>query len=229
MSPHFTTRYLLMLGYSAKLWKSGGKMKKAVLFFALLAAIAMMFSACSSGTEGGKSMQWSSPPPMSIDQSKEYQATIKTNLGDIVVELFPKDAPLAVNNFVFLARQGFYDGVKFHRVVKGFVIQGGDPTGTGTGGPGYKFADEPVTRDYIAGTLAMANAGPNTNGSQFFITLVDLSGQLPKNYTIFGQVTSGFDVVQEIGNVPVKANPQGGEPSLPTVDVHIDSIIIEEK
>jgi cyclophilin family peptidyl-prolyl cis-trans isomerase len=173
-------------------------------------------------------MQWSSPPPMSLDQSKEYQATIKTNLGDIVVELFPKDAPLAVNNFVFLARQGFYDGTKFHRVVKGFVIQGGDPTGTGTGGPGYKFADEPVARDYIAGTLAMANAGPNTNGSQFFITLVDLSGKLPKNYTIFGQVTSGFDVVQKIGDVPVTKNAFD-ELSSPTVDVHIESIAIVEK
>ncbi len=173
-------------------------------------------------------MQWPNPPPMSIDQSKEYQATIKTNFGDIVVQLLPEDAPLAVNNFVFLARQGFYDGVKFHRVVKGFVIQGGDPTGTGTGGPGYKFADEEVTRDYIAGTLAMANAGPNTNGSQFFITLVDLSGQLPKNYTIFGLVTSGFDVVQQIGDVSVTRAPSN-ELSLPTVDVHIDSITIEEK
>jgi cyclophilin family peptidyl-prolyl cis-trans isomerase len=173
-------------------------------------------------------MQWPNPPPMSIDQSKEYQATIKTNFGDIVVQLFPEDAPIAVNNFIFLARQGFYNGTKFHRVVKGFVIQGGDPTGTGTGGPGYKFADEEVTRDYIAGTLAMANAGPNTNGSQFFITLVDLSGQLPKNYTIFGLVTSGFDVVQQLGNVSV-TRATSGELSLPTVDVHIDSITIEEK
>jgi cyclophilin family peptidyl-prolyl cis-trans isomerase len=203
-------------------------MKKTALFFAVLVAIAMIFPACGSNTEGGKSMQWSSPPPMSIDQNKEYQATIKTNLGDIVVQLFPEDVPLAVNNFVFLAQQGFYDGVKFHRVVKGFVIQGGDPTGTGTGDPGYKFADEPVTRDYIAGTLAMANAGADTNGSQFFITLVDLTGQLPKNYTIFGLVTSGFDVVQEIGDVPVARAPSD-ELSLPTVDVHIDSIIIEEK
>ena len=203
-------------------------MKKTVLFFAVLVAIVMMFSACSSNTEGGNSMQWSNPPPMSIDQSKEYQATIKTNLGDIMVQLFPEDAPIAVNNFVFLASQGFYDGVKFHRVVKGFVIQGGDPTGTGTGGPGYKFADEEVTRDYIAGTLAMANAGPNTNGSQFFITLVDLSGQLPKNYTIFGLVSSGFDVVQQIGDVPV-TRATSGELSLPAVDVNIDSITIEEK
>ena len=167
-------------------------------------------------------MQWSSPPPMTIDQNKQYTATIKTNYGDIVLQLFPKDAPVTVNNFVFLARQGFYNGVKFHRVVKGFVIQGGDPTGTGTGGPGYRFADEKVTKDYVAGTLAMANAGPDTNSSQFFITLVDLSGKLPKNYTIFGQVTSGFDVVQKIGDVPQRD-------SSPVKDVLIDSITIAEK
>ena len=167
-------------------------------------------------------MQWSSPPPMTIDQNKQYTATIKTNYGDIVLELFPKDAPITVNNFVFLARQGFYNGVKFHRVVKGFVIQGGDPTGTGAGGPGYRFADEKVTKDYVAGTLAMANAGSDTNGSQFFITLVDLSGSLPKKYTIFGQVTGGFDVVQKIGDVPVQG-------SSPVKDVLIDSIAIEEK
>ncbi|MBI4288566.1 MAG: peptidylprolyl isomerase [Chloroflexi bacterium] len=173
-------------------------------------------------------MQWSTPPAVSIDQKKQYTATIKTNLGDIVVQLFPKDAPLAVNNFVFLARQKFYDGVKFHRVVKGFVIQSGDPTGSGAGGPGYKFADETVTRDYVAGTLAMANAGPNTNGSQFFITLDDLSGRLPKNYTIFGVVTGGSDIVQKIGNVPVRA-ARTGEASQPTEDVHIDGVTITEK
>lgn len=173
-------------------------------------------------------MQWPSPPPMTIDQDREYAATIKTNFGEIEVQLFPQDAPLAVNNFVFLARQGFYDEVKFHRVAKGFVIQSGDPTGTGAGGPGYKFADEKVTRDYVAGMLAMANSGPNTNGSQFFITLADLSGSLPKDYTIFGQVTGGFDVVQKIEDVPVTASAAlGGEPSSPTVDVHIDTITIE--
>ncbi len=172
-------------------------------------------------------MQWPNPPPMSIDENKQYTATIKTNFGDIVVQLFPKDAPVAVNNFVFLARQGFYDGVKFHRVVKGFVIQGGDPTGTGTGGPGYKFVDEKVTRDYVTGTLAMANAGPNTNGSQFFITLADLVS-LPKNYTIFGIVTSGIDVIKKIEDVSVTRAP-GGEISLPTVDVHINSIAIAVK
>jgi len=166
---------------------------------------------------------------MTIDQNKQYTATVKSNYGDITVQLFPKDAPLAVNNFVFLSRQSFYNGVKFHRVVKGFVIQGGDPTGTGRGGPGYKFADEPVTKDYVAGTLAMANAGPNTNGSQFFITLADLSGRLPKNYTIFGLVTAGMDVVQKIGAVPVKSEAPGDEVSSPTADVHIDGVVIEEK
>ncbi len=173
-------------------------------------------------------MQWSSPPPMTIDKNKEYTATIKTNFGEIKAELFPQDAPVTVNNFVFLARNGFYDGVKFHRVVKGFVIQGGDPTGTGAGGPGYKFADEKVTRDYVTGTLAMANAGPNTNGSQFFITLSDLIGRLPKSYTIFGKVTDGLDVLKQIEAVPVKTS-SGGELSSPTVDVHIDTITIEEK
>jgi cyclophilin family peptidyl-prolyl cis-trans isomerase len=213
-------------------------MKRTLLFLLLLAAIVTIFPACPSETpppggetpspppEGG--MQWSSPPLMTIDPSKEYQATIKTNFGDIVVQLFPKDAPLAVNNFVFLSRQGFYDGVKFYKVVKDFIIHTGDPTGTGNGGPGYTFADEPVTRDYVAGTLAMEINGPNTNGSRFFITLVNLSGTLPKIYTIFGQVISGFDVVQKIGDVPVKASETGGL-SLPAVDVHIDTIIIEKK
>jgi len=188
----------------------------------LLAAV-MIFTAC------GSSMQWPNPPPMTIDQSKEYLATIKINFGDISVQLFPKDAPVAVNNFVFLVHQGFYDGVKFHRVLKGFVIQSGDPKGTGAGGPGYEFADEKVIRDYVAGTLAMANAGPNTNGSQFFITLSNLSRTLSKNYTIFGIVTDGFNIVQKIGDVPVKTDTPNGEVSVPTVDVHIDSITIEEK
>jgi len=207
------------------------RVKKLLLF--MLPAAVIVISACSASqntgqtTEGGNIMQWPVPPAMSIDQSKEYQATISTNFGDITVQLFPEEAPLAVNNFVFLARQGFYDGVKFHRVVAGFVIQGGDPTGTGSGGPGYRFADEAVTRDYVAGTLAMANAGANTNGSQFFITLDDLF-TLPKKYTIFGIVTGGFDVVEKIGAVPVTRAPSG-EVSLPTVDVHIDIISIQER
>ena len=125
-------------------------------------------------------------------------ATIGTTKGDIEVEVFTEGAPKAAGNFLDLAEKGFYDGVIFHRIVPGFVIQGGDPTGTGTGGPGYKFADEPVQGDYYRGTLAMANAGPNTNGSQFFICLADLAGRLPKSYTIFGQVTKGMDVVDAI-------------------------------
>jgi peptidylprolyl isomerase len=165
---------------------------------------------------------------MNIVQYKEYTATIKTNMGDIVLELFPEDAPLAVNNFVFLAREGFYDGVTFHRVVAGFVIQSGDPTGTGSGGPGYQFADEEVTQEYVKGTLAMANAGTDTNGSQFFICLANLVGRLPKNYTIFGTVIDGIEVVEEIGKVPVTYS-SSGEKSLPTVDVHIDTIEIAEK
>lgn len=172
-------------------------------------------------------MQWTNPPAMTIDQTKLYNATIKTTSGDFVVQLFPKEAPLAVNNFVFLARQGFYDGVKFHRIVKGFVIQGGDQMGTGSGGPGYRFADEKVTRDYVSGTLAMANSGPNTNGSQFFVCLANLPS-LPKNYTIFGMVTSGLNVVTAIGDVPVTRAP-GGEMSLPVGDVRIITVTIEEK
>jgi cyclophilin family peptidyl-prolyl cis-trans isomerase len=131
-----------------------------------------------------------------------------------------------VNNFVFLSRAGFYDGVKFHRVVKGFMIQGGDPTGTGAGGPGYQFQDElPTTRSYTKGTIAMANAGPNTNGSQFFIMLANYP--LAKSYSIFGQVTSGQDVVDKIGSVSVKV--VNGENSSPTVDVHIITVTIAEQ
>ena len=125
-------------------------------------------------------------------------ATIHTTKGDIDVDVFTDDAPKAANNFLDLARKGFYDGVIFHRVVPGFVVQGGDPTGTGRGGPGYQFEDEPFSGDYERGTLAMANAGPNTNGSQFFICLADLAGRLPKNYTIFGSVRSGIEVVDKI-------------------------------
>jgi peptidyl-prolyl cis-trans isomerase B (cyclophilin B) len=135
-------------------------------------------------------------------------ATIKTSRGDIDLTLYTTDAPKAAANFVDLAKKGFYDGVIFHRVVPGFVVQGGDgqygradtldERRVGTGGPGYTFADEPVKGEYARGALAMANAGPNTNGSQFFICLVDLAGRLPKNYTIFGQVTRGMDVVDAI-------------------------------
>ena len=138
------------------------------------------------------------PPPMSIDTSATYRATISTAKGTIVMDLDPSIAPLSVNNFVTLARDGFYDGLTFHRVEPGFVIQGGCPQGTGTGGPGYKFADEPVVGEYVKGAVAMANAGKNTNGSQFFVCLDDLRGGLAKSYNLFGQVVEGLDVVDAI-------------------------------
>ena len=171
-------------------------------------------------------MQWESPPAMSIDTARQYQATLRTTYGDITVELHPSEVPATVNNFVFLARQGFYDGVRFHRIIRGFMVQSGDPTGTGRGGPGYRFADEPVTRDYLRGTLAMANAGPNTNGSQFFIMHQD--GGLPPAYTIFGLVTEGLDVLDAIANSPVSIGP-GGERSLPVEEIVIQSIEISEE
>ena len=139
-----------------------------------------------------------SPPAYEIDDNATYEVTIATDKGDIVMELDPQLAPNTVNNFVGLARQGFYDNVTFHRVVPGFVIQGGDPEGSGRGGPGYRFDDEPVQGEYTLGAVAMANAGPNTNGSQFFICIDDCTRKLDKAYNLFGYVTSGGDVTQNI-------------------------------
>ena len=143
--------------------------------------------------------QYASAPPMSIDPNKTYVATFETSRGSIVVDLFPKDAPNTVSNFVFLAKDGFYNGTKFHRVIPDFMIQGGDPEGTGRGGPGYKFADEVKNnpRKHQRGSLSMANAGPNTNGSQFFITHI-ATDWLNGKHTVFGQVRSGQDVVNAI-------------------------------
>lgn len=172
--------------------------------------------------------QYAAPPAMAIDPVKRYTATLRTNKGEIAVELFPGDAPKTVNNFVCLARDGFFDGTPFHRVVKGFVIQGGDPTGTGRGGPGYRFEDEPIAKDYERGTLAMANAGPDTNGSQFFIVLDDLRGKLPKNYTIFGRVTGGMEAVDAIAAVPTRRGA-GGENSTPTEPVTLEQVTIQEQ
>jgi len=137
-------------------------------------------------------------PEQVIDPARKYEATIATDRGDIVVALDASRAPQSVNNFVFLARDGFYDALTFHRVVPDFVIQGGDPEGSGRGGPGYRFDDEPVQGEYTAGALAMANSGPNTNGSQFFICTVDDRHKLTKSYNLFGQVVKGMDVVTAI-------------------------------
>jgi cyclophilin family peptidyl-prolyl cis-trans isomerase len=136
---------------------------------------------------------------MEIDRDSIYQVTIATDKGDIVMELDPELAPTTVNNFVTLARKGFYDGLTFHRVVPEFVIQGGDPDGTGSGGPGYRFEDEPVRGDYTLGAVAMANAGPDTNGSQFFICIDDCRRKLDKAYNLFGYVIDGVDIAQSIG------------------------------
>jgi cyclophilin family peptidyl-prolyl cis-trans isomerase len=159
-------------------------------------------------------------PAMSIDPKKKYTATIETSAGTMTAELFPEDAPKTVNNFVFLARDGFYNGVIFHRVIPGFMIQGGDPTGTGRGGPGYTFHDEPVKRRYSRGTLAMANSGPNTNGSQFFVMHADYG--LPPSYTIFGKVLTGEAVVDAIAGAPT------GSQDRPKAPVEIRGITIAE-
>jgi cyclophilin family peptidyl-prolyl cis-trans isomerase len=148
------------------------------------------------------------PPDFEIDENNLYSVTIATERGTIVAELDPQLAPNTVNNFVSLAKSGYYNKTTFHRVEPGFVIQGGDPEGTGRGGPGYKFADEPVKGDYTQGALAMANAGPDTNGSQFFVCLDDLTGRLPKQYNLFGHVTEGLDTVlaTQKGDVMLSVN-----------------------
>ena len=165
---------------------------------------------------------YTSPPAMGIDPQKHYTATIQTDNGDIVLQLFADKTPNTVNNFVFLAREGFYDGVIFHRVIENFMVQGGDPTGTGRGGPGYSFADEfhPELRHDGPGILSMANAGPNTNGSQFFITHV-ATPHLDGKHSVFGRVTGGLDVLMAI---PVRDPAQAQTPA-----VAIKTILIEEK
>lgn len=163
---------------------------------------------------------YKSPPELTIDPEKKYTATIETTAGTMKADLFASEAPVTVNNFVFLARDGYYEDVIFHRVISGFMIQGGDPGGTGTGGPGYRFKDEPVSRKYTRGTLAMANAGPNTNGSQFFIMHADYP--LPPNYTIFGKLTEGEEVVDTIANAPK------GSQDRPTNPVKMTKVTIAE-
>ncbi len=186
-------------------------MRGIILTFVLSVLLLSILTGCSPqlgepkeeestmSEKSGSQKRWSSPPAMQIDPDKVYVATIETERGPIVLELYPEHAPKTVNNFVFLAREGFYDGLTFHRVIPNFMIQGGDPTGTGASGPGYKFGDEvrdnPLTHG--TGVISMANAGPNTNGSQFFIT----HGPQPHlngKHTVFGQVVEGQDVVDAV-------------------------------
>jgi len=212
-------------------------MKKFIIIFLLL-------SFCSSGVEEtteetkvkidtttttiGEDMSdkiYDKQPEMNINTNSSYTAVIKTNLGDMTVEFFTDDSPITVNNFISLSKDGYYDNVIFHRVISGFMIQGGDPSGTGHGDygkyPGYKFDDELNNqRPYEKGILAMANAGPNTNGSQFFIMHVDYP--LPYSYTIFGQVVDGFDIIDKIASVETDSADK------PTTDVLISTVEITE-
>ncbi len=209
-------------------------MKKYIILF-------LLFSLCTSSEETeiipletttsstiGEQMSdkiYDSQPTMQIDLSKSYTAVIKTNLGDMTVEFFTEDAPNTVNNFISLSKDGYYDNVIFHRVISGFMIQGGDPSGTGHGDygkfPGYEFEDELNNqRPYEKGILAMANRGPNTNGSQFFIMHVDYP--LPYSYTIFGQVVDGFDVIDKIASVETDSADK------PTTDVVISTVEVTE-
>ncbi len=179
----------------------------------------------ADGTSPPKT-QFSAPPPMCIDASRTYTAEINTNKGIITVALDPEAAPLAVNNFVVLARNHFFDGLNFHRVVPGFVLQGGDPKGDGTGSPGYTFDDElPQPGQYKVGSLAMANSGPDTNGSQFFIISGDQGVALEPNYSLFGQVTAGLDVVSQIDALGTPDNPTRGQPKEP---ITMSSVTIKE-
>ncbi|GGH21257.1 peptidylprolyl isomerase [Paenibacillus segetis] len=175
-------------------------------------------------------MSWDSPPAMEIDSTKSYEAEVTTSKGTFTIELYAKDAPKTVNNFVFLSKQGFYKDVIFHRIIETFMIQTGDPEGTGMGGPGYSFEDEKTSYQYEPGIVAMANAGPDTNGSQFFICTGDDSTSLnmQPNYTIFGKVTDGMDVVKEIAATPVEVGISG-EMSSPTETIQIKEIKITEK
>ncbi len=165
------------------------------------------------------------PMDTTVKTSEKMLATLHTEQGDIVIELSDK-TPKTSGNFMELAKNKFYDGTIFHRVIKGFMIQGGDPRGDGTGGPGYTFADEPFTGSYTRGTVAMANAGPNTNGSQFFIMHADYP--LPPNYVIFGRVVKGMEAVDKIATAPVKAG-RSGEGSTPVTPVVVKTVTIEKK
>lgn len=212
----------------------------AVIAFAVLIGLVMFNASRSKGVSSSTPLasasaspvfkRYPAPPPLSINPQKTYTATLSTNMGDITVELFAKDNPQTVNNFVFLAREHYYDNTPFHRIIRGFMIQGGDPTGTGQGNPGYKFADEKITRDYKRGTIAMANSGPDTNGSQFFIMHQDYN--LPKNYVIFGRLPDNnsisFDSLDAIASVSVVDNG-AGEPSSPQDPVILKSVAIVEK
>ncbi len=227
---------LILLGWLKVLRKA--KMKK-VLFFIIISLFVMTGCTKKSNTQNdidlsnaqeplspSPALERSGIPEMEINTENKYKAVLDTSAGKITLSLFADKTPITVNNFVSLARKGFYTNTIFHRAVNGFMIQGGDPKGDGTGGPGYTFKDEPFEGEYLRGTVAMANAGPNTNGSQFFIMHKDYP--LPKNYVIFGQVISGLEVVDKIAETPVKENSMG-EMSKPINPVVVKAVEITEE
>jgi cyclophilin family peptidyl-prolyl cis-trans isomerase len=191
-------------------------------------ACAKTVQASPNNSSKSTDKSWKVPPAMTIDVKKTYCAVVQTNKGSFTLELFAKDAPKTVNNFVFLAKNNFYNGIIFHRIIETFMIQTGDPQGTGMGGPGYQFEDELNSPyKYEPGTVAMANAGPNTNGSQFFICTGENSKSLPNQYSIFAKVAAGMDTVKKIAATPVQAGPTG-ESSSPTEKVMIENVQIVE-
>jgi cyclophilin family peptidyl-prolyl cis-trans isomerase len=196
---------------------------KLLKLFIFTMALAMLSNACAARPDS-----WDSPPAMTIDREKIYVATLKTEKGDVRIELFADRAPKAVNNFVFLAREGFYDNTTFHRVIQGFIAQGGDPTATGTGGPGYQFEDEfhPSLRFDQAGYLAMANRGPGTNGSQFFITYAP-APHLNDHHTIFGKVVDGMEVLKALTPRDPLNNPDftGDQLEMVEIDTVTESLL----
>ncbi len=192
----------------------GGAMFTKILSFitcVILVLITLLSVSCgekaAEPAPAAKPKSYSSPPPVIIDTSKQYTAIIETEKGNLVLELFAQDVPVTVNNFVFLAREGFYDGSTFHRVIPGFMAQGGDPTGTGMGNAGYRFADEFTGHTHVTGALSMANSGPNTNSAQFFITYTPQHG-LDGRHTVFGQLIEGMDVLEKLTPRDPSQNPQ---------------------
>ncbi len=182
------------------------------------------FLKAGRGKQGAKS--WSEAPKQVISTAKHYQVKLYTTDGTITADILPKIAPITANNFIFLSCNGFYDGLDFHRTIPNFMIQGGDPKGDGTGGPGYQFQDEKVARPYTVGSLAMANSGANTNGSQFFIIQGSEGVTLPQQYNLFGQVTRGMNVVDKIVSAPAHAGSDG-ETSAPNSPVHIKTVTVQ--
>jgi cyclophilin family peptidyl-prolyl cis-trans isomerase len=180
-------------------------------------------------TAGEEKHRFKKPPRLDLREDADYRATVATSCGRVELDLFEDQAPIAVNNFVFLAEKGFYDGLTFHRLETGFVVQGGDPAGDGSGGPGYQFEDE-LDRDakYRPGTLAMANSGADTNGSQFFIVIGPEGRNLPPNYTIFGEVAGGEGVLDRINALPTAANPDG-QTHHPTQTIYMEKVSISTK